>query len=168
MAITIKLPAELAAKLDRHLASGQKEQLAFLLCQWAGDVASVFDFRAVGGATFDLQTPWHLSLSDEERAAVIKWAHDRGGCLIEAHAHRLGTAAAFSPTDLIGLAAFVPHVWWRLRHRPYAALVFDGDTFDGLAWRAEPRSPERVERLVAEGRPDLLATGLTAGKERWA
>jgi hypothetical protein len=168
MPIRITLPAEVAAKLDRHLASGAEEQLAFLLCQWSGDVATVFDFRAVAGASFDLQTPWHLSLSDEERAAVIKWAHERGGCLIEAHAHRLGSAAAFSPTDLSGLQVFVPHVWWRLQHRPYAALVFDGATFDGLAWRSHPRSPERVERLVVEGRPDQLATGLTAGRSRWA
>ena len=41
--------------------------------------------------------------------------------------HRQGDPAEFSASDRKGLESFVPHVWWRLRHRPYLALVFRGD-----------------------------------------
>ncbi len=161
MGVNLRIPPDLADRLERHLESGVAEQLAFMLAAWDGDEARVVDLRLVASAAFDLQTPWHLSLSDEERAAVIKWAHDRGAALVEAHVHRRGDPAEFSPSDRSGLDAFVPHVWWRLRHRPYVALVFAETTFDGLAWRSGPGSPESVNALRVEGRPDRRPTGGT-------
>jgi hypothetical protein len=168
MAVTVWIPSSLAERLERHLSQGQAEQLAFMLAIWDGPRVNVVDLRLVVSAAFDIQTPVHLSLSDDERAAVIKWAHDSDAALIEAHVHRRGDPAQFSPSDHAGLDAFVPHVWWRLRHRPYVALVFGETTFDGLAWRSDPRSPEPVTTLVVDGRPDRTSTGLTLkGRLRW-
>ena len=124
MGVTLEISDEQFDRLTRHLASGPDEQLAFLLARWHEDVAKVTDLRLIEARSFDLQTPWHLSLSDDERAAVIKWTHDNDASLIEAHVHRGWQAAEFSGSDWSGLDAFVPHVWWRLRHRPYIALVF--------------------------------------------
>lgn len=138
-------------RVDRHLATGDDEQLVFLLARWSGDDAHVVDLRPVPATGFDLQLPWHLSLADEERARVIKWAHDADAALIEAHVHRDGDPAEFSPSDIRGLAEFVPHVWWRLRHRPYVALVFGQKTFDGLAWRSSPEAREPLDAVVVDG-----------------
>ena len=121
--------------------------LAFMLATWNEDEATVTDLRPVASAAFDLQTPWHISLSDKELAIAIKWAHDHDATLIEAHVHRDGDPAEFSPSDWLGLDSFVPHVWWRLRHRPYVALVFGETTFDGLVWRSGPTTPEPLEAL---------------------
>lgn len=161
MGVDLRIPRDLADQLERHLEQGVDEQLAFMLAAWDGDEADVLDLRLVPSVAFDLQTPWHLSLSDEERAAVIKWAHDRGAALVEAHVHRRGDPAEFSASDRSGLEAFVPHVWWRLRHRPYVALVFGESTFDALVWRSDPGSPEPVNALRVEGRPDRRPTGRT-------
>jgi hypothetical protein len=55
----------------------------------------------------------------------------------------------------------VPHLWWRLRGRPYGALVTAGKTFDALAWVDGPNDVEQIERLDIEGGDTLLATGRT-------
>lgn len=80
---------------------------------------------------------WCVELSDGARRRVLQWASPGESWLIEAHSHLglLGDPAAFSPLDLAAFAEWVPHVRWRLRWRPYGALVFGPRTFDGLAWR---------------------------------
>jgi hypothetical protein len=168
MGASLRLTPDHMDQLERHLADGDDEQLAFLLAHWQGDDAIAVDLRLISSGAFDVQTPWHLALSDQERATVIKWAHDHEASLVEAHVHRDGDPARFSPSDWMGLEAFVPHVWWRLRHRPYLALVFGETTFDGLAWRTDPESPEAFEGLVVEGRTDRCATGLSLPRTRWS
>jgi hypothetical protein len=157
--VTLEISDEQFDRLTRHLASGPDEQLAFLLARWHEDVAKVTDLRLIEARSFDLQTPWHLSLSDDERAAVIKWTHDNDASLIEAHVHRGWHAAEFSGSDWSGLDAFVPHVWWRLRHRPYIALVFADSTFDALVWRTDATTPETLAGLVVRDRPAQRPTG---------
>jgi hypothetical protein len=149
------------ATLERHLRTGPDEQLAFLLARWDGDDARVFELRLVEPSRFDVQLPWHLTLGDEERGAVIKWAHDAGGALVEVHAHLAGDPAAFSSADRAGLDQFVPHVWWRLGRRPYVALVVADTTFDAVVWRSGPEVPEALEALVIDGREERRPTGLT-------
>jgi hypothetical protein len=159
MGATLRISAERMEELNGHLEQGDDEQLAFLLAHWVGDVATIIDIRTVPASRLDIQTPWHLSLSDEERAAVIKWAHEREASLVEAHVHRSAYPAQFSPTDLSGLDAFVPHVWWRLRHRPYVALVFGDTTFDALVWRLGPTSPEALDAIDVVGAHRRAPTG---------
>jgi hypothetical protein len=60
-----------------------------------------------------------------------------------------------------GLREWVPHLWWRLRGRPYGAVVVDGDTFDALAWVASADRPEYVVGIELDGGGLLSATGLT-------
>jgi hypothetical protein len=134
-------------------------ELAFLLVTWDGDDVRAFEHRLVARTGFDLQLPWHLALADEERASVIKWAHDREGALVEVHVHHDGDPVALSPSDRAGLNEFVPHVWWRLRHQPYMDLVFGESTFDGLVWRVGPGVPESLEALIVDGRITRMPTG---------
>ena len=155
-----------AARLADHLAEGEDEQLAFMLVEWDGNQARVVELRLVENAAFDLQTPWHITLGDDAVGEVIRWAHEAGLSLVEAHVHREGDPAAFSPSDRGGLDAFVPHVWWRLRHRPYIALVFGESTFDALVWRRDAATPERLDALIVPGADDRIPTGLSLGTLR--
>ena len=53
---------------------------------------------------------YHLELTDEFRASVIKRAHDLGASIVEFHSHLGPQPARFSPFDRRGLREFVPHV----------------------------------------------------------
>jgi len=94
---------------------------------------------------------YHFELTDETRARVIKRAHDLGTSLVEFHSHAGRWPAAFSASDLLGFQEFVPHVWWRLKGKPYLALVVTRTSFDGLAWLTDPRTPQHMDGIVVEG-----------------
>ena len=91
---------------------------------------------------------YHLELTDEFRASVIKRAHDLGASIVEFHSHLGPQPARFSPFDRRGLREFVPHVWWRLRKRPYFAVVVTHTDFDGLAWMMDPEKPQYLDGIV--------------------
>jgi hypothetical protein len=150
------------AALEQHLAAGRPEQLAFLAAAWNGFAVVVDNLYLVPAEGFVIQTEFQISLTDDERAKVIRWAHQQGRGLIEAHIHRDGDPAEFSPSDLWGLNDFVPHVWWRL-HQPYAALVFGEETFDALAWPARDGHAESVDALRVGSRT-RVPTGLTLAR----
>jgi hypothetical protein len=156
--LRVHIDQERADRLSDHLARGADEQLAFMLAAVDGDEARVIDLWLIEDASFDIQTPWHLSLGDDTLGDVIRWAHAASASLIEAHVHRDGDPARFSLSDWAGLDAFVPHAFWRLRHRPYVALVFGEATFDGLVWRQDATIAEPVESLFVDGQPPRLPT----------
>ena len=148
-----------------HLDQGA-EEVGFFLADWSpAELAFVVrDWRPIRDETTVVGREMHVSLSDETRASVIRWASAEEGCLIEAHSHGRGSPAAFSPFDLRGLAEWVPHLWWRLRGRPYAALVTSTADFDALAWVEDPRLPKQVagvtaDRFVPATRATLEARG---------
>jgi len=106
-------------------------------------------------------------LTDGALARVIKTAWDDNAALVEFHSHTNPRfPAAFSPSDLDGLEEMLPHVWWRLRGRPYVAVVVSPDGFDALVWRTSPDVPEPLETLTV-GETGHAPTGITiAGMQR--
>ena len=108
---------------------------------------------------FKVQSAAYLELTDETRASIIKKAHDTESSLVEFHSHPTSSKASFSGSDLSGLEEFVPHVMWRLKKRPYAAVVVSRSNFDSLFW-ATPEKPELLSELDVNGRI-LHPTGLT-------
>ena len=80
--------------------------------------------------------------------------------LIEMHSHPRATVAEFSGSDRSGFAEFVPHVWWRLKKKPYAAIVVGPSSFDSLSWVSGPQRPDGVLDLQV-GTERLRPTGLT-------
>jgi hypothetical protein len=163
--ISIAMSGELENAVRQHLFQDRVEQVAFLLAQFSDDEFVINDVMRIARAGFDYQSALHVSLSDEERARVIKWAWDKGGSLVEAHVHLFDEPATFSSTDIGGLREFVPHIWWRLRKRPYAALIYGPESFDGLAWIADAESAEQVSTLRVPGRVERQASGRSL--ERW-
>ena len=83
---------------------------------------------------FAHRSPFFLELADETRAAVIKRAHDLSASVIEIHSHPSQFNAAFSESDIRGFHVFVPHMLWRLKKRPYAAIVVARNSIDSLTW----------------------------------
>jgi hypothetical protein len=135
----------------RHLTA-RAEEAGFFLADYDSATRSLTlrTWRPVPPQGFEAQSALQLTLRDEVRADVIKWAWDNDACLVEAHSHRVGRPACFSPSDVWGLDEWVPHLWWRLRCRPYAAIVIAGDTFDALAWIDGADTPEQVAHLKVD------------------
>lgn len=136
MALEIVLSPALHDRLVRHLHRSDIEEVAFLAGRHIVGSAAIdaFDILSLEADDFAIQTDYHVRLTDNGRRRVIRWAHEESAVLVEAHAHRSDWPAQFSPSDVPGLREWVPHVRWRLSGRPYAALVFGRDSFDGLVW----------------------------------
>lgn len=105
------------------------------------------EWEALYDEDFDFKEGDYLQLKDESRARVIKRAHCTDTCLVEFHSHPFPFKAKFSYADKVGLKNFVPHVWWRLKNRPYIAIVVAPDSFDGLVWLDNPYNPENMSEI---------------------
>jgi hypothetical protein len=161
MSFSLLVSAGQYSSLREHLGSGDVEQVCFLVavpCDSSG--LKVTDFYPVPPEEFDFQSDFHVSLRDEVRASVIKRAWDAGGCLVEAHSHENGDPVRFSASDLSGFDEWVPHVRWRLRQRPYVALVFGDDTFDALVW-GDGDTPEPISEIRIDGTAVITPTNIS-------
>ena len=151
-------------RVNEHLlpAGVRTEQAVFLLCNYAADEAvfTCLDAMLIQHRQFAIHSAYHLELDDSTRARVIKTAHDRQCSLVEVHSHPFSGPAQFSVSDIEGLADFVPHIWWRLRYRPYGALVVTHSSIDGLAWIDSPEAPERIQTIEVGVRA-VTTSGLT-------
>lgn len=156
------LSPELHDEVASHLR-GRIEQVGFFRASFDAETRTfnLYEWRAIPPEGFEYQGAYHVSLTDEAKAEVIKWAWDARACLVEAHSHSGAGPAEFSPSDLWGFRDWVPHLFWRLRQRPYGALVSANDSFDALAWLETPDRPEQVERIELDDGRILLATSRT-------
>ena len=125
-------------------------------------VLTAQDFLLVKENGFKAQYNDYIELSDETRISIIKKAHKTNTALIELHSHPSNSpwAPAFSFTDMNGFRETVPHMWWRLPGRPYAAIVVALNGFDSLVWPQSPHIPECLTALRVDGKT-LLPTGMT-------
>ncbi len=163
---TIHMAGGVLARLRQHLfpRGGSCEEAAFLFARAQSTDAAlelhVLEAQLIPPEGFACRSPFYLELTDETRAAVIKRAHDLGAGLIECHSHPGQRGACFSWSDLHGFDEFVPHAMWRLKGKPYAAIVMAPDSFDALVWRSATARVEPAGAIVTEtGR--IEPTGLT-------
>jgi len=164
--IILELDPETRSALWRHLLPGPdaEEEAAFLFARFdVKDAAGSFEcieWTPVPPSGFLSRSAYHLELTDEARASAIKLAHDLGASLVEFHSHTGRWPAQFSPSDRAGFSEFVPHVWWRLKGRPYLAIVVARSGFDGLAWTIDAKTPQRLDGILT-GDSFTGSTGLT-------
>ncbi len=106
MAVAVRFPTPLFDRVWDHLLLSDTEEAAFLMADYRlndqGGIFVVSDLYLIGPDDFTFQSSFHLSLADETRVAVIKWAWQLGGSLIEVHAHRGPQQAMFSHSDMYG------------------------------------------------------------------
>jgi hypothetical protein len=156
--VLLHLPRDVHEALWRHLLPSRAgaEEAAFVFARLTeATVSRTFEYVEwfpVPPDGFASHSRFHLELSDATRAAVIKRAHDLGASLIEFHSHDGPWPAGFSASDWAGFEEFVPHVWWRLRGRPYAAVVVASTGFDALVWLHAPDAPTRLDAIIVDGK----------------
>ena len=152
--IFLDLPASDYKAIWEHLLpeASEPESAGFLFVQQhpEGDGCrfSPISWYPVPPDGYEVRTDIHFELTDRARQHVIKQAHDLGASIVEFHCHRGPWPACFSVSDLLGLEEFVPHVRWRLRGRPYLAIVVTNHNFDGLAWITSPDTPQPLSGLI--------------------
>ena len=166
----LELPEEAYHTLLAHLlsADSEVEEAAFVFAHGAverGDTVFRYVERlAIKPEGFLHRSEGYLELTDETRARVIKRAHDLGASIAEFHSHPYSGRAVFSLSDRAGLTEFVPHALWRLKGRPYIAVVIAPTSFDGLVWVSDAKTPRPLDGIMVDGRV-LRPTGLTL--RRW-
>lgn len=152
---TLSIDQATCLEIGAALLEHQRESAGFLFAlPKAEGEATVFEsleWFPVPPDGFLSVSEYHLVLTDDIRAKVIKRAHDLGSSLVEFHSHTEDEPAEFSRSDQAGFDEFVPHVWWRLKGRPYLAVVVTPADFDGLAWLADPRRPQRLDGIIVDG-----------------
>jgi hypothetical protein len=164
--INFELPKEIHTSLWRHLLRPKfaAEEAAFVYARYEEmDAIKVFryiEWIPVPPESFASRSKFHLELTDDMRAGAIKRAHDLGVSLVEFHSHAGSWPAKFSSSDLFGFREFVPHVWWRLKGRPYLAVVVSRSGFDALAWLKDSKTAVRLQGITVDGKV-LTPTGLT-------
>jgi hypothetical protein len=164
---SLAFPPVLFDDLAEHM-NRRPEQVAFMLAtRLVNGVMTVRNLRIVGNDRFALLDENRAEPDDELRGEVVRWAWNNDLCLVEAHSHGRRThRVCFSGFDFEQFEEWVPHLWWRLQHRPYAALVLAGEAIDGLAWLDSAHAPVAIETIVVEGRDPQPTTG--ASYERLA
>ncbi len=152
MSLEVQMDPSEWASLQRHLLKGRREQVAFALSEFAESEGSErFVVKEIGfadDADFDVQSEFHITLTDDALARLIKRAWDLRLSVVELHSHPMWHGhASFSPSDLAGLEDHVPYMFWRLRGRPYAAIVVSQGAVDALAWIKGPEDLRALDRL---------------------
>lgn len=169
--IFFEIPPSAYYEIMTHLLPEKtmNEQAAFIYAK-TESVNGVLRFNYIDSdlmlsKDFVYHSDFYLELRDEKRAEIIKRAHDLDASLTEWHSHPLFWPATFSKSDLLGFREFVPHVMWRLKGRPYAAVVVTPSDFDALVWSENPKIPYQLNSLKVGSR-NLYPTGLTLQHKR--
>ena len=167
----LKLTASLQHDLWSHLLpyNSVPEQAAFLFCDTtendAGVTFEAIDHTLLGEESFAVQHDDYFELTDATRIGIIKHAHVLNASLVELHSHPGPLPAAFSPADRIGLRETVPHMRWRLKKRPYVAIVVAPSGFDALVWNRNSTVPDPLSAIDAGGK---LMNPTNASLEGWS
>ena len=151
----LHVPAMTYQKALGHLFSNmESEHAAFLYARSSTSestlVLSVEDHFLVPPDGFVRRSAYHFELRDDVQRQVIKEAHAREYCLVEAHSHPFPAPACFSKTDVLGLLDWVPHVRWRLASRPYIGIVVAPGSFDGIVFSVGD-TPAVLDTLIVSG-----------------
>lgn len=162
----LHLSREDFSAIRTHLLSGhtQEEQAVFAYAITNKDSDKSLDLRIIEidfitPEDFLHQSEMNIELKDTKRAQIIKRAHELSASIVEWHSHPMFWPAMFSVSDMTGLQEFVSHVMWRLKGRPYVAIVVTPYDFDALIW-IDPIKASHLNYLKIGSRK-LYPTGKT-------
>lgn len=154
----LKINKRQQSRLWSHLLpeNTKKEQAAFLFCNVDDDSNEGLIFHTVAlkllrTTDFTVQHEDYIELTDDTLSNLIKQAHTTGTTLVEIHSHPGLWPAVFSFSDREGLKETVPHMRWRLKQRPYLAIVVAPSGFDALVWLGASKIPEPLGKIDVEG-----------------
>ena len=148
-------------------ADSSLESAAFLFarpsCNGASRSLTVVDITFAQKRDFSHQYEDYLELTDDTRIQLQKTATMLQASIIEVHSHPRQSVATFSLADLLGFEESVPQMRWRLRDRPYGAIVISPTSFDALVWWETTR-PAMVDAICLQQRR-LTPSGSTLEME---
>lgn len=163
MKTILNIPPEVYMELQKHLLPNihTNEEAAFVFA----DVVlydervelNYQDWYAVQPNDYKSRSAYHFELTHETNGRIIKRAHDLDACIIEFHSHIDQEFLRFSPTDWKGFSEFVPHVLWRLRGKPYVAIVVTIHGVDALVWTNGVKKPKELS-MIKTGATEVLPT----------
>jgi hypothetical protein len=165
----------LRARLWAHLLQNEVEQvvIVYAAAEAEGDDL-VFRAKDAYFATpddFEIHSGYHIELTDEGRARIIKTAWDTGTTPVEFHSHPDDEGgrwpAMFSPSDMYGFSEYVPHCRWRLRGLPYLAVVVSPNSFDALVWAGTDNQPAALAAIREPGAAPATPTNRTIDSIRY-
>jgi hypothetical protein len=164
--VILDLQPGLRARLWAHLLQNDVEQVAIVFAAVeVKDDAVVFtaeDADLASADDFEIHSEFHVELTDEARARIIKKAWDTGTSPVEFHSHPGDyRGAMFSPSDMHGFSEYVPHCRWRLRGRPYLAVVVTPAGMDALAWAGADAGPVGLDAIRVAGGETIVPTNWT-------
>jgi len=164
MSHEIFITADVLHRVRHHLFQNQLEQAAFLFATTeTKDEAVRFhveDFYLVPTSGWDVQMDVYLEMTAEERAKILKRARDRNTAIIDCHSHPHSQEEVwFSPSDHVGITEFAQYVRWKLKAKPFAALVFGETSIDGVVWQGDFACAEPLATLSIVGQGRLRPTG---------
>lgn len=160
------------ARLEQHLFQDDFEQAAILYARTEESDTTLLlrehELFLLQSSDYSYQSAFHIEMADDTQAKVIRRAWELSCSIVEIHSH-VGREAEpeFSSSDIVGFREFVPHVWWRLRGKPYMAMVFTPTGFDSLVWRRNAVQAEPLRKVVAEG-SESYPSNLTLNRRRRA
>lgn len=163
MSTIIKIPEFVYDQLMNHLLPDdlKDEEVAFIFVSVIKEHQSLTlkynDWFPVNSADFESRSPFHFELKEQTTASIIKRAHELDCAIVEFHSHVKQISAQFSPTDFNGFKEFVPHVLWRLKDKPYFAVVVTHTSFDALVWLDSLDNPTELKSIQLENH-DLKPT----------
>jgi hypothetical protein len=152
MTTRITLSSQSWTTLRRDLLGSNVEEVAIAYSEFRSGQQNEFAVQTIefmAERDFERRSEFHVTLTDDALARVIKRAWDLKLSIVELHSHLDTAMACFSPSDIAGLRDLVPHMWWRLRGAPYAAVVVTRTEIDALAWTASAEQPEPIDEIVA-------------------
>lgn len=154
--IYLKTAGPIFKKIKDFLLQDSEERVIFLLTNKTSEITKIIfeikDIYLVPQNEID-QSSYSVRLKQISQAKIIKWAWDSGFSLAEIHSHPFSNKnTTFSYSDVVGLKEFVPHVWWRLKNKPYIAMVFGKRDYDALVWIDSPHSPKKLEGVLVENK----------------
>jgi hypothetical protein len=164
--IILHLPSSIFDLLRKHLLpeTPVAEEAAFIFVRGESETEEVgfqfVDWWPLGAHDLETNTAWYLEVTDEAKAKAIKRAHNLEASLVEFHSHLGKWPAQFSPSDWAGFREIVPHCLWRLKGRPYLAVVVAQSGFDGLVWAKSAFEPQRLDAIKTETQV-FYSTGLS-------
>jgi hypothetical protein len=153
--VYLDLLAGMKDRIWSHLLQNEVEQVAFAFASVTEErdsiVFSAQELYLASPSDFTIHSEFHVELTDAARAGILKRAWDSKTTPVEFHSHPGDVwGAMFSPSDLSGFEEYVPHCRWRLRGRPYAAVVVSPAGFDALTWVMTDKSPVGLTALREE------------------
>ena len=145
MSVYLDLPVGLREKLWSHLLQSDTEQVAFVFAAVTTDgedtVLTGQDHYLASPGDFEIHSEFHVELTDEARARIIRRAWDTGTSPVEFHSH-------------LGIV-------------PQEAFLFSGTIRDNIAYGREAATNADVEAAArAVGAHDFIAS-LPGGYLQW-